>query len=144
MKAECDFSSDTTLMWPCRRGDYVLWFTCGSIFADPEHGLRIKDIWEMKDGDFLTITNRIEDIPEWFSFHPTEVCNSIGYRMLEKFNNDDYPEEPIEGPNIWRLKTGDRLAWLGKPRSDSSSNGKSISVLSLFFINNQHYLTSHQ
>lgn len=106
MKAECDFSSDTTLMWPCRRGDYVLWFTWGSIFADTEHGLRIKDIWEMKDGDSLTITNRIEDIPKWFSFHPTEVCNSLGYRMLEKFNNGDYPEEPIEGPNICGSKGG--------------------------------------
>jgi hypothetical protein len=107
----------------------MLWFTWTDIFADPQHGIKIIDIWEMKDGDFLTITNRLEDMPEWFAFHPTEVCNSLAYRMLEKFNNSDYPEEPIEGPNIWRPKTGDRLVWLGKSRSGTACKGSIRSVI---------------
>ena len=108
---------DMTLRWSCRKGDYVLWFTWTNLLAGPEHGVTIKDLWEMKDGDFVTMTNRAEDMSEWFSFHPTEVCDSLAYKMLDRFNKGDYPEEPIEAPNIWRPKTGDRLLWTGKTRS---------------------------
>jgi hypothetical protein len=125
----CDFLSDMTLRWSCRRGDYVLWFTWTNIFADPQHGIRIKDLWEMKDGDFLTITNRLGDMPGWFTFHPTEVCDSLAYKMLERFNKGDYPEEPVEGPNIWRPKTGDHLVWLGKTRSGVTTKGPIISAV---------------
>jgi len=45
---------DTTLRWSCRRGDYVLWLQ----FSDPiaEQSLGMVDLWEMRDGDFVTIT----------------------------------------------------------------------------------------
>jgi len=107
----------------------MLWFTWTDIFADPQHGIKIKDIWKMKDGDFLTITNRVEDMPEWFAFHPTEVCSNLSYKMLEKFNKGDYPQEPIGGPNIWRPKTGDRLVWLGKSRSVGPTKSPIISAI---------------
>jgi hypothetical protein len=32
-----------------------------NIFAGQQHAIKIKGIWEMKDGDFLTIANRIEE-----------------------------------------------------------------------------------
>jgi len=124
-----NFFSNMTSRWSCRRGDFIVWFTWTDIFADPQHGIKIKDIWEMKNGDFLTITNRVEDMPEWFALHPTEVCNSLAYRMLEKFNKGDYPEEPIEGPNIWRPKIGDRLVWLGKSRSVGPTQSPIISAI---------------
>jgi hypothetical protein len=125
-----NFLSNATLKWLCLKGDYVFWFTWTNIFADPQHEIKIKDLWEMKEDDFLTITNRIEDMPKWFSFHPTEVCNSLAYRLLEKFNNGDYPEEPFDAHNIWRPKIGDRLVWL---RKSPLSSPKDLIVSAIAF-----------
>ena len=106
------FSSDTTQRWSCRGGYVVFWFNWKNIFVSPKQGLQIADFWNMEEGDFLTITNRLADIPHWFSLHPTEVCNRLAHQMTEKIKNDEYPDLPIEGPNIWRPKSGDRLAWI--------------------------------
>jgi len=107
----------------------VVWFSWTDILAAPEAGIAIRDIWEMRNGDFLTITNRIEDIPEWFSFHPTEVHGALAYRMIEKFEKSGYPEEPMEGPNIWRPKSGDRLVWAGKPHPGVRAGHPIISAI---------------
>ncbi len=103
---------DTTLRWSCRRGDYVLWLQ----FTDPiaEQSLGIVDLWEMRDGDFVTVTNRPEDLPASFELHPTEVRDALAYQMAAKLEKGyQPPDEPAEGPNIWRLKSGDRMAWVG-------------------------------
>jgi hypothetical protein len=121
-----NFASDGTIKWLCRKGDYVIWFTWNNVFVETIEGLRIKDIWEMKDGDFLSITNRVEDMPKWFSLHPTEVCNKVAYDLLAKFNKGEYPEKPIEAQNIWRLKIGDRLAWLRQSWADSDYSVASV------------------
>ena len=118
-----------TLRWSCRCGDFIFWFSWKNLFADPEHGLAINDVWEMRDGDFVSITNRIEDIPEWFHLHPTEVCNSLANRMLEKLQKGYKPEDPLDGPNIWRPKSGDRMAWVGKPRSGIPAKGPVLSII---------------
>lgn len=118
-----DFSDDMTMRWSCREGDYILWFTLPSLLTPK---IAIADIWEMKDGDFVTITNRVADMPEWFSFHPTEVRGSLVYRLLDRFNNHEYPDEPITGPNIWRPKSGDRFVWLR-----SNAKGESGSILAV-------------
>jgi len=123
------FSYQATLKWLCLKGDYVFWFSWTNIFADPQYAIKVKDLWEIKEGDFLTITNRVEDIPEWFSFHPTEVRDGLAYKLLEKFNQGDFPEEPIEGNNIWRLKTGDRMVWLRKIPSTGATKVSVISAL---------------
>jgi len=125
-----DFQSDMTIRWSCRTGDFIFWFAWKSIFADVDQSITIRDIWEMKDGDFVTITNRIEDLPEWFALHPTEVCNTLVYQTIDAFNRGEYPDEPIEGPNIWRLKAGDRLVWATSPGKYSSRERSNLSILS--------------
>ena len=40
--------------------------------------------WSRRSGDFVTITNRIPDMPKWFTLHPTEACNSLAYAMVDK------------------------------------------------------------
>jgi hypothetical protein len=72
----------------------------------------------MRDGHHVTITNRLEDLPAGFRLHPTEVCDSFVYKMVGKFEKGDYPSEPMDGPNLWRLKSGDRVAWVGDERPD--------------------------
>jgi len=36
------------------------------IEEDLSKAVLIRDLWEMRDGDHVTLTNRFEDIPEWF------------------------------------------------------------------------------
>ena len=66
-------------------------------------------------GAFVTITNRWQDFPAWFDLHPTEVTNSLMGWMRSRIEARDYPEEPIEGPNIWRVQGGDRIVWWVSP-----------------------------
>jgi hypothetical protein len=87
------------------------------IFSSPE-AIQCFDLWEMRDGYRLIVTNRLEDLPPWFRLHPTEVYGSLAYRMMDKVEKGDYPSEPMDGPNLWRLKSGDRVAWVGAERPD--------------------------
>src|ERR1700693_4159926 len=38
--------------------------------------------------------------------------------MMAKVEKGDYVSEPMNGPNLWRLKPGDRVAWVGAARPD--------------------------
>lgn len=120
---------DSTIRWSCRPGDFILWFRAKGIFADPEHAGTVLDIWEMRDGDFVTITNRAEDLPEGFVLHPSEVCNRLAHEMVKRLNNGYQPGEIMEGSNLWRPKGGDRLVWVGPSRPGTESTGGVLSVL---------------
>ena len=122
------FRRDTTLRWSCRAGDFLIWTRLKNVFADCP-GVRILDLWEMRDGDFVTITNRPADLPSWFELHPTEVCDSLVYEMAAKVESG-YPfKDPIDAPNIWRLRAGDRLAWVGANRPDRNSVNGVLAIL---------------
>lgn len=123
------FDSDMTRRWSCRKGDFLAWFRWKNIFADPKNGVDILDVWEMRSGDFVTITNRMDDLPSWFELHPTEVCNRLAYEMMEKLNKGYRPGEIVDGPNLWRVRAGDRLAWLGEPRTGMQSCGSVLVIL---------------
>jgi hypothetical protein len=102
-----DFKSDTTLRWPCRAGDYLLWAGCrgfgGSAFD-------IDDFWELRDGNHVTITNRFADLPGWFQLHPLEASGSNAYRIMERLNEGMEVRPPYDGPNLWRVFAGGRIA----------------------------------
>jgi hypothetical protein len=129
----CSFKADMTLRWPCRRGDFFIWFGWKGLFSmfedDPSKAVLIRDMWEMRDGDHVTITNRYEDIPEWFALHPLEVCNRLMRPMKKLLDNGYDPPDPLEGANIWRIKAGDRLAWVGKPRPGLPQQGPILSLI---------------
>ncbi len=60
------FGSDMTLRWTCRAGDYVLWARLQNIFSvSGNEYYKIADLWELCDGNFVTITNRHSDLPDW-------------------------------------------------------------------------------
>jgi hypothetical protein len=106
------FDSDMTLRWACRQGDYVFWARFQGIFSSPGHEYTISDIWELRDGNFVTITNRHSDLPDWFDLHPLEISRSSVGSMKKKLDL----QEPIEAPNIWRVFAGDRIVWVGPNR----------------------------
>jgi len=77
----------------------------------------------------VTITNRLEDLPPWFRLHPTEVCDSFVYKIMAKVEKGDYRSEPVAGPNLWRLKSGDRVAWVGADRPEHRSANGVLAIL---------------
>jgi len=101
-------------------GDFLLWFGYPDLFSGPE-AIECYDLWQMRDGYHVTTTYRLEDLPRWFRLHPTEVCDTFVYRMMVKVEKGDYPSEPMDGPNLWRLKSGDRVAWVGAERPERPS-----------------------
>jgi hypothetical protein len=118
------FNSDTTLRWACRTGDYILWARFQGVFSPPGDEYKIADIWELVDGNFVTITNRLSDLPDWFDLHPLEVSGPFVLSMQKRLNDGYNPQEPIDGPNLWRLFAGDRLVWVGPDRKGvDSENG---------------------
>ena len=84
----------------------------------------------MRDGYHVTITNRPEDFPPWFELHPLEVCDVLALKMQAKIEKGYKPrDEPLDGPNLWRLKTGDRVAWVGAERPDRHSVNGILAIL---------------
>jgi hypothetical protein len=110
---------DATLRWSGREGDFVLWMRIESFLAPAGQPPNILDLWQLHDGDFITITNRAIDLPPWFELHPTEVQNALTYQMMAKIEKGyKPPDEIMDGPNLWRLRAGDRVAWVGDSRPD--------------------------
>src|ERR1035437_10338806 len=123
-----DFGRDMTLRWPCRQGDFILWIGYLNILSGSE-SMQIRDLWEMRDGYHATITNRPEDLPAWFELHPTKVCDVLALKMMAKMEKGYKPGERIDGPNLWRLKSGDRVAWVGAERPERPSVNGILAIL---------------
>ncbi len=121
--------ADTTLRWCCRKGDFVLWARLQNWMVS--NNITLVDVWEMKDGDCITITNRRADLPAWFNLHPGEVAGSAAYAMMKKLKDDYKPQEKMEGQNIWRVLAGDRLSWVGKERPGQPNVNGVLAVLDL-------------
>jgi len=105
-----------TLRWACRKGDYVFWARFQGIFSSQGNRYKIADIWELRDGNFITLTNRHVDLPDWFELHPLEVSDSLVWWMKRRLDEGYKPQEPIDGPNLWRVFAGDRIVWVGPSR----------------------------
>lgn len=113
-----------TLRWACRAGDYLIWAKFQGIFSSPVKAYEVADIWELRDGNFVTITNRQLDLPDWFDLHPLEVSGHLVRWMMNRVEEGYAPQEQIEGPNLWRLFVGDRIVWVGPSRGGvQSENG---------------------
>lgn len=126
------FKSDTTIRWSCRQGDFLIWFRFSAfsqLFSEEDQRPKVIDIWEMKDGNFVTLTNRWQDLPSWFELHPLECSGSLVYRMQDKLNEGYNPPDPVDGPNLWRVLAGDRLVWIGKTRPDLKSEDGLLSLV---------------
>ncbi len=104
------FGSDETIRWSPRMGDFALWVRCNSVLdADNKEGWTIADYWQFRDGDYLTISNREQDLPAWFLLSWEEVSGTLCRQICDRMNAGEPPTEPMDGPNIWRPCGGDRL-----------------------------------
>lgn len=83
----------------------------------------------MRDGNFITITNRVPDLPDWFDLHPLEVSGSLTNWMMKRLKEGYQPQEPVDGPNLWRVPAGDRLAWVGPKRAGACSEDGVLEVV---------------
>ena len=122
---------DTTILLPCREGDHVLWLRGTGLLGDPTTGVEVRDFWELKAGNTVRITNRFDDLPEWFKPTPMEVRGSAAFALLPRVQAGDVPDVPMEAANIWRVKAGDAIGWTGRSRPGwTGQNG----VLAVFDI----------
>jgi len=58
--------NDETLRWQVSAGDHILWVRWKDIFSSKSE-VGILDFWEIRAGDAVAITNRIQDLPPWHS-----------------------------------------------------------------------------
>lgn len=127
------FDSNTTKRWSCRKGDYIFWCRSKGSIMSNSNNPDINDVWQLNDGDSVLLTNRYQDLPSWFQLHPLETSGSLARRMMQKINSGYKPGDINEGPNIWKVKAGDSVVWVGEPRSHIESDN---AVLSLITFNN--------
>lgn len=113
---ESTIKRDVTERLSCRKGEFLIWFSWKSIWAEPKSSILIMNIWELKDGDFITITNRYEDLPSWLDLYPTEVKGRLVRKVIDTFNEGHYPDQPVVECNLMRVKTGDRLVILSEKK----------------------------
>jgi hypothetical protein len=107
------FGPDTTIRWSCREGDYLIWARFQGFF---DARYKVADMWELRDGDFVTLTDRVPDLPQGFELHPLEVSGPLVPWMRNKLNQGYTLDVPLDGPNLWRVFAGDRVAWVGSRR----------------------------
>jgi hypothetical protein len=123
------FSADMTLHWSFSESDLLVWMRWENIFT--ERTVEIVNVWEMRDGDHVTITNRIEDLPIWFKLHPSEASGIMSNKMLALLDKGyQVPPNPLAGPNIWRPASGDRLVWMGQTRNAQKNENGILSIIS--------------
>ena len=123
------FTSDMTLRWACRAGDYLLWARFQGAGAGTGHEYTIADVWELVDGNFVTLTNRKADLPPWFALHPLEASGQLVSWMQRRLAGGYRPEGPADGPNLWRVFAGDRLAWVGPRRAGVDATDGVLAVV---------------
>jgi len=128
------FEANKTVRWPCRQGDIVLWYSFGktleTVAGNPSP--KIKDIWKYKTDASVLITSRCDDLPEWFSLHPLETSGRSARWMRGELNKGYQPmDEPLDGPNIWRVKEGGYLVRLGTAKPSSAEEERIVEVLEL-------------
>jgi len=109
------FGGDTTFRWACREGDFMLWLRLKHMLSEE---WAILDFWRLRDGDAIVLTNRLADLPHWFELHYSEICNALGEQVMKEYEAGTrrLAEEPADGPNLWRIRAGDRIVWTGTPR----------------------------
>lgn len=123
------FGSDMTFRWACRAGDYLLWARFKGLFSAPGKAYEVADIWELRDGNFVTITNRLPDLPNWFDLHPLEVSGSLVRWMMKRVKEGYAPQEQTDTPNLWRIFSGDRIVWVGPSRGGVHSENGVLELL---------------
>lgn len=109
--------SDFTERWSCREGDILVWLRAPE-YLEANDDFRVADFWYLRDGEHVIVSNRAVDFPAWFTLHPTEAVGAEADRIMAKLNEGWEPEDPVDGPNVWRVCAGDRVVWVGH-RSDS-------------------------
>ena len=95
-----------TVLWACRSGDYMLWASFRGLLSNPGNQYNPADAWALRDGNFVTITNRRSDLPNGFDLHPSEVCGQLVEWMMRRLDAGYEPDDPIDGPNLWASSGG--------------------------------------
>ena len=87
------------------------------------------DVWAVGRGDFITITNRLEDVPDWLAIYPTEVANKNVEKMRNKLSTGNIPHFVTNDyENVWKPNISDFIVWVGDPRRGVNSQGDVLGI----------------
>lgn len=114
----------TTFDVGCRDGDLAMHFRWSVLARE----VSILDLWYLRSGDRLTLTAMADRLPAWWRLHPTELVGGLVWKFGDRVKRGDYPTEPIEAPNLWRLRAGDTFAL---SRRDVDHTGIGLFVIQL-------------
>jgi hypothetical protein len=108
-------TGDFTWRLSCRQGDLLLWLQPpGGFFSGAQNSSwDMPDCWFFTDGSTALITNRSVDLPAWVELHPTETAGLLAFQTMKRLRDGWLPGEPVDAPNVWRIRAGDRVAFTG-------------------------------
>ena len=122
-------SENTTKIIACRKGDIFTWVYDRSDMWSTQTKYYPADYWIAENGDNVLLTNRIDDVPEWFPLSHSMVCGRDNVnKMLEKLNKGYEPNKlgiEVESlPEVWQVNVYHYIIWYGESRPDiSAENG---------------------
>lgn len=111
---------------PVMKGDFVMHFP-----TDPLVGpsARPSDFWLFGRPAEFGIVSKFSEIPAWFTLHPGEMSAAVAEEMVPKLEGKTSFPDPVNLPNLWRAKAGDRLAYFfERPWTNPSENGFVIDI----------------
>lgn len=127
--------ADLTTILPCRKGDLFVWLRDKSDMFSAKTSYDILDVCVMTDGTSVTITNRVEDLPNHVYIAPNEIGGVKNLEIMVKKLNSGYQknEQQVyidEIPSYWRIKPGDYLIWAGESRADQPGKDGVLKIYS--------------
>lgn len=99
------FDRNQTVRWQPQNGELVIWFRSRDIRRLSEW--EIVDLWALEHDDTLTITNSRNELPSWIMRHPSAIYGQANSELTDQSIES---AEVLDGPNIWKILLGDRLA----------------------------------
>ena len=116
--AVISFGSDMTLRWARQAGDTMFWARVQGVLSPRGNEYKVGDIWELQDGNSVTITNRLSALP-----------GSLVGRMKKRLFEGYDLQESVEGPNLWTVFAGDRIVWAGPDRDGVHSENGALGLI---------------
>ena len=120
------FKGGGTVVLPCREADHLVWVRPRGILDDD---VSIPDFWELRAGDSVTITSSYKDVPEWIALTPAETIGAAVHMLMADAGPTAMHRHRSEAACIWRVRRGDLLFWIGRPRGPL---GDDSGILTLF------------
>jgi hypothetical protein len=99
---------------------------CDDLFSPEGATWDMPDCWFLREGSSVLITSRSIDLPAWIELHPTETAGVLSFQTMKRLDEGWVPSEPVDAPNIWRIRAGDRVVFAGQSRPGVTAHARGL------------------